>query len=247
MLTFENQSSLLSSVRRCVQHYDMIQNGDRIAVGLSGGKDSLTLLSALAVMRRFYPEKYTLCAVTVDLGFDGMDFSALSYFCGELDVPHRIIKTDIAKIVFEEKKEDSPCSLCSRLRRGALHQEAERLGCNKLALGHNRDDASVTLMMNLLYAGKIGVFAPKNDEDGHGVTLIRPLLYTSEKTVKAFARKNSLPIVKNNCPADKKTHREAVKSLIESVEHDTPGASYRIFRAIEKANLDGFKDTSSLN
>ncbi len=240
MFVFENQSALLSSVRRCVQHYKMIDGGDRIAVGLSGGKDSLTLLCALAVMRRFYPEKYTLHAITVDSGFVGMDHSALTEFCEKLEVPLTVVKTEIARIVFQEKKEDSPCSLCSRMRRGALHAKAEELGCNKLALGHNRDDASVTLMMNILYTGKIGVFAPKNDEDGHGVTLIRPLLYTSEKTVKEFARKNSLPIIKNTCPADKETHRETVKQLINSVESDSPGAYYRIFRAIEKAEIDGF-------
>ncbi len=242
MLIFENQSTLLSSVRRCVQHYDMINDGDRIALGLSGGKDSLTLLCALSVMRRFYSKKYSLNAITVDSGFKGMDFSPLSEFCEKMEVPFTVVKTDIAEIVFNEKKDENPCSLCSRMRRGALHAEAEKLGCNKLALGHNRDDASVTLMMNILYSGKIGIFAPKNDEDGHGVTLIRPLLYTTEKTVREFSRRNCLPIVKNTCPADKETHRETVKQLIDSVEKETPGASYRIFRAIEKAELDGFKD-----
>ncbi len=240
MIEFTSQSAILSAVRRCVQHYDMIDEGDKIAVGLSGGKDSLVMLCALAVMRRFYPKKFELFAINIDSGFDGMDLSEISEFCERLEVPLTIVKTQIAEIVFEKRKEDSPCSLCSRLRRGALHTEAEKLNCNKLALGHNRDDASVTLLMNILYAGKIGVFAPKNDEDSHGVTLIRPLLYASEKTVREFARKNALPIVKNTCPMDKQTHRETVKNIILGVEKESAGASHRIFRAIEKSGIDGF-------
>ncbi len=243
MIRFENQSTVLSSVRRCVQSYDMISSGDKIAVGLSGGKDSLTLLCALAMLRKFYPEKFEVIAVTIDSGFENMDFSAISELCKKLEVPYHIVKTEISQIVFREKKEESPCSLCSRLRRGALHNEAERLGCNKLALGHNRDDASVTLIMNILYSGKIGVFSPKNNEDEHGVTLIRPLLYTSEKSIAEFSRKNSLPIVKNTCPADKNTRRETVKQLLASAEKENPGTIYRVFRAIEKAELDGFKDS----
>ncbi len=240
MVTFKDQSVLLSAVRRCVQHYNMISNEDKIAVGLSGGKDSLALLSALSVMRNFYPERYELCAITVDSGFGGMDFSPLSEFCDRIDVPLTIVNTEISRIVFDERKEDNPCSLCSRLRRGALHAEAEKLGCSKLALGHNRDDAAATLMMNILYSGKIGVFAPKNDEDSRGVTLIRPLLYASEKTVREFARKNELPIIKNTCPMDKNTNREKVNEMLREFERENPGTVYRVFRAIEKSGLDGY-------
>ena len=237
---FENQSTLLGSVRKCVQNYEMIEDGDIIAVGASGGKDSTALLCALAVMRRFYPVKYQLKAISVDLGLSNMDFSPLTELCENLDVEHFVVKTDIAEVVFNAKKESSPCSLCSKMRRGALHREAERLGCTKVALGHNKDDVSVTLMLNILYAGKIEVFWPKNTPDDRGMTLIRPLIYTSEKTVKEFCRKNSIPIIKNTCPMDKHTERERVKQMIAELEREHRGVSHRIFRAIEKSEIDGF-------
>ncbi len=241
MRNFENHSLLLSSVRRCVQNYEMIDDGDIIAVGASGGKDSTALLCALALMRRFYPVKYEVKAITVDLGFDGgMELSPLTRLCEELEVPHHIVKTDISKIVFSERGEESPCSLCSKMRRGALHAEAERLGCTKVALGHNREDVSATLLLNILYAGKISVFWPKNTPDERSMTLIRPLIYTSEKNIKEFCRKNGLPIIKNPCPADKHTHRETVNELIRNIEKESPGVSHRIFRAVEKSGIDGF-------
>jgi len=237
---FENQSTLLGSVRKCVQNYEMIEDGDIIAVGASGGKDSTALLCVLAVMRRFYPVKYQLKAISVDLGLSNMDFSPLTELCESLGVEHFVVKTDIAEVVFNAKKESSPCSLCSKMRRGALHREAERLGCTKVALGHNKDDVSVTLMLNILYAGKIEVFWPKNTPDDRGMTLIRPLIYTSEKTVKEFCRKNSIPIIKNTCPMDKHTERERVKQMIAELEREHRGVSHRIFRAIEKSEIDGF-------
>lgn len=241
-MQLKGESPLLGSVRRCVQTYNMIEEGDVIAVGASGGKDSTALICALALMRRFYPVKYQLKAISVDLGFDGMDFSPLSELCKELSVEHTVVKTDIADIVFSTGKKGSPCSLCSKMRRGALHGEAERLGCTKVALGHNKDDVAVTLMLNILYAGKIEVFWPKNTVDERGMTLIRPLIYTSEKTVKEFCRKNALPIIKNACPADKHTERERVKMMIAELEREHRGVTHRIFRAIEKSEMDGFID-----
>lgn len=240
-----NQSSLLAGVRKCVKTYSMIEEGDVIAVGASGGKDSTALLCALALMRRFYPVKYRLVAISVDLGFEEMDFSPLSELCQALDVQHVVVKTDIAEVVFNAKKESSPCSLCSKMRRGALHREAERLGCTKVALGHSKDDVSVTLMLNILYAGKIEVFWPKNTPDEKGMTLIRPLIYTTEKTVKEFCRKNDLPIIKNTCPMDKHTERERVKNMISELEKEHRGVSHRIFRAIEKSGIDGFIDPNA--
>jgi len=237
---FKDFSSLLSSVRRCAQNYEMIEAGDVIAVGVSGGKDSLALLCALALMRRLYPVKYEVVAITVDLGFEGMDYQPIKALCAELDVSYHKVDTEIAKIVFEKKNEG--CSLCSRMRRGALHSEAERLGCTKVALGHTKDDVAETLLMNILYAGKIEVFWPKNTPDGRNMTLIRPLIYTSEKTVKAFCAKNGLPIVKNNCPMDKHTKRQTVENMINEAEKETRGVTHRIFRAIEKAGIDGFSD-----
>lgn len=240
MKEFKDFSALLSSVRRCAQNYEMIEAGDKIAVGVSGGKDSCALLCALALMRRFYPARYEVVAITVDLGLEGMDYTPIEKLCEDLEVEYRKVDTEIANIVFEKKNEG--CSLCSRLRRGALHSEAERLGCNKVALGHTKDDVAETLLMNILYAGKIEVFWPKNTPDNRNMTLIRPLIYTTENTVSSFCAKNSLPIVKNNCPMDKQTKRKTVEDMIGEVERENRGAMHRIFRAIEKAEIDGFSD-----
>ena len=240
MKEFKDFSSLLSSVRRCAQNYSMIGDGDKIAVGVSGGKDSLALLCALALMRRFYPHKYELVAITVDLGFEGMDLTPIKELCDELEVEYVTVKTDIAEIVFGKRKDG--CSLCSRLRRGALHSEAERLGCNKVALGHTKDDVAETLLLNILYAGKIEVFWPKNTPDDRGMTLIRPLIYTTEKTVKSFCSKNGIEVVKNPCPMDKHTKRQTVEDIIKKAEAENRGVTHRIFRAIEKLGIDGFED-----
>ena len=240
MREFEKASIMLSPVRRAVQNYGMIEEGDKIAVGVSGGKDSTALLCALALMRHFYPVKYDVVAITVDLGLDGMDYTPIAELCAELEVQYFRIETEIAKIVFEKQNEG--CSLCSRLRRGALHAEAERLGCTKVALGHTKDDVCQTLVMNLFYAGKIEVFWPKNTPDERKMTLIRPLIYTTEKTVKEFCSKNNIPIIKNNCPMDKQTVRQSVKVMIENAEKENKGVKHRIFRAIEKMGIDGFSD-----
>ncbi len=242
MKEFQHQSLLLSAVRRCISNYDMIDDGDKIAVGASGGKDSTALLCLMSVLRRFYPKSYSLAAVTVDCGFRGMDYTPLTELCRSLEIEHHIIKTDISEIVFGERREKNPCSLCSRMRRGALHSASEKLGCTKVALGHNRDDVSETLLMNLFYAGKLGVFWPVNLPDERNMTLIRPLIYASEKSVSEFCRKNNIPIIKNTCPEDKHTNRETVKQLLREAERENRGVSYRIFRAIEKSGIDGFRD-----
>jgi tRNA(Ile)-lysidine synthase TilS/MesJ len=240
MKEFLSSKAVLSSVRRCAQNYKMIEQGDKIAVGVSGGKDSLTLLCALALMRRFYPVSYDIVAITVDLGLAEMDFTPVEKLCKELEVEYVSVKTDIAKIVFENQGEH--CSLCSRMRRGALHTEAKRLGCNKVALGHTKDDVAQTLLLNILYAGKIEVFWPKNTPDDKDMTLIRPLIYTTEKTIASFCSKNGIVMVKNACPYDKKTKRQTVSDIISSVEKENKGALHRIFRSIEKLEIDGFYD-----
>ncbi len=240
MKEFIECSQILSSVRRCAQNYNMIEEGDKIAVGVSGGKDSLALLCALAMMRRFYPVKYDVVAITVDLGLEGMDYTPIENLCAELEVEYVRLNTEISSIVFEKKKDG--CSLCSRLRRGALHAEAERLGCGKVALGHTKDDVAETLLLNLFYAGKIEVFWPKNTPDERQMTLIRPLIYTTERVIKSFCAKNSLPIVKNTCPQDKQTKRQTVKEMIAGLERENRGVMHRIFRAIEKSGMDGFED-----
>ena len=232
---------LLSFVRRAVDDYGMIEEGDRIAVGVSGGKDSLALLSALAEMRRFYPKKYEIVAITVDMGFAGMDYSPIAEFCKERDIEFAIEKTDIAKIIFEVRREPNPCSLCAKMRRGSLHAAAQAHNCNKVALGHHYDDAVETFMMNLFFEGRLGCFSPKSFLSNRRLTLIRPLLYATEKDVQYFARRQELPIVKNQCPEDKATERENMKNLLAMLEKENKGVKHRIFNAMCKGEIDGFK------
>ena len=232
---------LLSLTRRAVDDYGMIENGDRIAVGVSGGKDSLALLKTLAEMRRFYPKKYEIVAITVDIGFDGMDFTPVKRYCDELQVEYVITKTDIKKIIFDTRKEKSPCSLCAKMRRGALHAAANEAGCNKVALGHHYDDAVETFMLNLFFEGRIGCFSPMSYLSNRKLTLIRPLLYAKEKDVQYFARRQDLPIVTSTCPEDHATERENMKNLLSGLEKTNKGLKHRIFTAMCKGNIDGFK------
>lgn len=233
---------LASFVRRAVDDYNLIDDGDRIAVGVSGGKDSLVLLEVLAHMRRFYPKKYEIVAVTVDMGFPSADFSEIREFCKRIKVEYRIAKTEIAKIVFDVRKEPNPCSLCAKLRRGALHAEAQAANCNKVALGHHYDDAVETFMMNLFFEGRIGCFSPKSYLSNRKITLIRPLVYAQEKDVLYFVRKRKLPIAKNPCPEDHATERENMKNLLAELEKDNKGLKHRIFTAMCRGNIDGFRD-----
>ena len=226
---------LLSTMRRAVQKFGMIADGDKIAVGLSGGKDSLALTAALANYRLFSPQKFELIAVTVDMGFKGMDLSPLTAFCQTLNVPYTIIKTDIAEIVFDARKEPNPCSLCSKMRRGALNTEIVKQGFNKLALAHHADDMAETMLLSLLYEGRLSTFMPVSFLDRTGVTVIRPFIYTSEKEIKAYSK--YLPVVKNPCPADKHTQREYVKELIKTIQKDIPFAKERILTAIDSGLL----------
>ncbi len=232
---------LLSFTRRAVDDYQMIEDGDRIAVGVSGGKDSLVLLKTLAEMRRFYPKKYSIVAITVDAGFENMDFTPVSEYCKQLNVEYRIVKTDIKKIIFDTRKEKSPCSLCAKMRRGALHAEAQLALCNKVALGHHYDDAVETFMLNMFFEGRLGCFSPVSYLSNRKITLIRPLLYAQEKDILYFTRKQNLPIVKSTCPEDHATERENMKHLLASLEKTNKGVKHRIFNAMCKGNIDGFK------
>ena len=191
---------ILSYTRRAVDDYQMIEEGDRIAVGVSAGKDSLALLYALAEMRRFYPKKYELIAITVDMGFPNTSFDGIKALCEKLDVKYHIAPTQIYQIIFEERKEKSPCSLCAKMRRGVLYNTAKELGCNKVALGHHFDDAIETFMLNLFFEGRIGCFSPVTYLSRIDLTMIRPLLYAAEKSVRQFAEKAELPVVKSTCP-----------------------------------------------
>ena len=204
---------LIGLVRRCVEDYHMIEAGDKIAVGVSGGKDSLALLVFLAELRKYNHKPFTLEAITIDMGL-GMDYSGIQRLCEELDVPYTIVTTEIAPIIFEHRKEKNPCSMCSKMRRGALNQALLDRGCNKLALGHHYDDAVETFMMSLLFEGRISCFQPVTNLDRSGVIQIRPMLYLHERTVDNFAEKQNLPVLTNRCPVDKETKREEVKQLL---------------------------------
>ncbi len=232
---------ILSFVRRGVDDYGMIEEGDKIAVGVSGGKDSLALLTALAELRRFYPKKYELVALTVDMGFSGVDFTPVKEFCDMLQVPYRVIKTDIAAIIFEERKETNPCSLCAKMRRGILHSAAKEEGCNKIALGHHFDDAVETFMLNLFFEGRLGSFSPVTYLSNRDITLIRPMIYAQEKDVEYVARHMTLPIIPSACPEDRATERENMKTLLKDLEKKHKGLRHRIFGAMCRAELDGFK------
>jgi len=232
---------ILSYVRRGVDDYEMIKDGDKIAVGVSAGKDSLALLCAMAELRRFYPKRFELCAITVDMGFEGADFGAIKALCDELDVEYHVLPTQIAKIIFDVRKEKNPCSLCAKMRRGALYNYAKELGCTSVALGHHFDDVVETFMLNLFYEGRLGCFQPVTYLSNTDIYLIRPMIYMPEKDVRYFASKNALPVVKSPCPADGNTEREQMKQLLHSLEKENKGLRYRIFGAMQRGEIDGFK------
>ena len=245
-IEMKEQKHLLSYVRRAVDDYHMIEEGDKIAIGVSGGKDSLTLLAALAGLRAFYPQKFELTAVTEDMGFPGSDFSGIASFCETLGIPYHVAPTDIAKIIFDIRKEPNPCSLCAKMRRGALHATAKALGCNKVALGHHFDDAVETFMLNLFFEGRIGCFSPVTYLSRADLTLIRPLLYLPEKAVISYAAAAKLPVTKSLCPADGNTQRESMKLLLRELDRQNKGLKYRIFGAMQRGEIDGFRAISKM-
>ena len=222
---------LMGLVRRCVDDYDMIRAGDKIAVGVSGGKDSLVLLVLLAGLRAYFNKPFELEAITIDMGL-GMDYSPVETLCKELEVPYHIVKTEIAPIIFDHRKEKNPCSMCAKMRRGALNQAIlER------ALGHHYDDAVETFVMSLIYEGRISCFQPVTDLDRTGIVQIRPMLYIHEKTVDNFAVRRELPVIENRCPVDKTTKREEIKQLIVDLSKTYPDLKERIFGAMQRFPL----------
>ena len=232
---------VMSQVRRALDDYHMITDNDRIAVGISGGKDSLTLLLALHGLMRFYPKPFTLHAVTVDLGFDNLDLDKIQELCNKIEIPYTIVKTQIAEIVFEGHREENPCSLCAKLRKGAFNNAIKKEGCNKIAYAHHRDDMIATMFLSLLYEGRFQALEPVTYLEKSGLTLIRPLLYMRESDVVGFTNKAALPVVKSPCPADGKTRRKYVEELLRRIDRETPGAKNRIFPAIENGWLDNWK------
>ena len=233
---------LLSFTRKAVDDYQMIQEGDHIAVGISGGKDSLTLLYALHGLRRFYPNKFELSAVTVDLGYEKCDFSAVEELCKELDVPYKIVKTDIAHILFEERKETNPCSLCAKMRKGALNDAVKEMGCNKVAYAHHKDDIIETMLLSLIFEGRFHSFSPKTYLDRMDLTVIRPIMYVNELDVIGFQHKYNLPVVKSRCPVDGLTKRQDAKDLLKELNQKYPGCKNRMFTAILNGNISGWPE-----
>jgi tRNA(Ile)-lysidine synthetase-like protein len=225
-------------MRSCIDDYHMIEEGDRIAVGVSGGKDSLTLLAVLAALRAYYPRHFELEAVTVDMGLEGMDFSGVEAFCREKKIPYTLVRTEIGKIIFDYREEKNPCSLCAKMRRGALHDVLLAHGCNKIALGHHYDDAVETFLMSLFYEGRISCFEPVTYLTRTGITQIRPMLYIGEKAIARFAEQEGLPVVHNTCPADKHTKRQEVKELIASLQTQYPDLKTKLFGAMQRLPLN---------
>ncbi len=243
----EHIKRILSYTRRALDDYEMIRPGDKIAVGVSAGKDSLTLLASLAELRRFYPIPFELVAVTVDMGFPGgTDFSPVRAFCEERGVPYHILPTEIYSIIFEARKEKNPCSLCAKMRRGALHRAAKELGCNTVALGHHFDDVVETFLLNLFFEGRIGCFSPVTYLSRQDIRVIRPMLYLPEKDIRYFAGKVTLPIIPSACPADGETRREEMKQLIATLDRRYDGLRYRIFGALQRGEVDGFRELSRM-
>lgn len=250
MREFKSIQPILSHVRRAVDDFNMIEAWDRIAVGVSGGKDSLTMLCALKSLQRFYPKPFELKAICLDMGFENADFSSIVTLCDEIEVELEIVPTQIKQIVFDIRKEKCPCSLCARMRRGALHDAANAIGYKKIALGHHFDDAVETFFLNLFNEGRIGCFAANTYLDRKDVTVIRPLIYLPEKMVTGFVRKEGIEVLPKYCTEDGNTERERIKNLIFDLSKNDRGLSERIFGAMKRAELLGAvnkKEASSCN
>ena len=233
---------LLSLTRKAVDEYQMIEEGDRIAVGISGGKDSLTLLYALHGLQRFYPNHFELEAITVDLGHPNFNLEPIQALCKEMNIPYTIVKTEIAKIIFEERKESNPCSLCAKMRKGALNDAIKERGCNKVAYAHHKDDVVETMLLSLIYEGRFHCFSPRTYLDRMDLTVIRPLMFVDEADVIGFKNKYNLPVAKSPCPADGYTKREYAKNLLRQLNLENPGVKERMFSAILNGNMQGWPE-----
>lgn len=235
-----NLQKLLSKVRQSVDDYNMIDDGDHIAIGISGGKDSLALLYALEHLRRFYNKRFELEAITVDLGLEGLNTEYIKNVCESLNVKYTIVKTQIAEIIFEARKESNPCSLCAKMRKGALNEEIIKHGCNKVAYAHHKDDVVETLFMSMMYEGRMQTFSPITHLDKTNLTVIRPMIYVNEVDIKGFINKMNLTPCKKICPADGNTKREYVKGLIRQINLDNPGVKERLFKAVLNSQIEGW-------
>lgn len=231
---------VLSNVRKAVDDFHMIEEGDKIAIGISGGKDSLTLLYALSNLQHFYPKAFELCAITVDVGFQNVNFDEIKKLCAFLNIEYKIVKTEISEIVFEVRKESNPCSLCAKMRKGAINDAIKELGFNKLAYAHHKDDVIETMLMSLIYEGRWHTFSPVTYLDRTEITVIRPMLYMNEVDIIGFCNKMNLPVLKSSCPVDGHTKREYIKQLLRQLNLENPGVKERIFTAIRNGNMEGW-------
>lgn len=231
---------IMSKTRKAVDDYRMIEENDVIAIGISGGKDSLAMLYSLAGMRRFYPMHYSLIAITCNLGFKNVNFDKIKELCDELEVPYYIVDTDISQIVFETRKEENPCSLCAKMRKGAMNDFIKEHGCTKIAYAHHQDDVVETYMMSLIYEGRQHTFSPVTYLDRSNVTVIRPFIYMKEADIIGFTNANNIPVLKSACPVDGYTKRQYAKDLLKSINDEAPGVRERIFTAIINSNIKGW-------
>lgn len=233
---------LLSYTRKAVDEYKMIDEGDKIAIGISGGKDSLTMLYALHGLKRFYPNHFDIEAITINLGFDDFDTEPIKELCDELEINYTVVDTEIYKIIFEDRKEANPCSLCAKMRKGALNEAIKELGCNKVAYAHHKDDIIETMLLSLIFEGRFHSFSPKTYLDRMDLTVIRPLMYVNEADIIGFKNKYNLPVVKGKCPADGYTKREYAKNLLKDLNRQHPGTKERMFTAILNGNISGWPE-----
>lgn len=229
---------LLSLTRKAVQDYDLIPDGSRVCVGISGGKDSLALAAVLEMLSRFYPKKFSVCAVSVDAGFENMDFGAIASFMEKIGVPYEVVKTEISKIVFDVRKEKNPCALCANLRRGALNDKAKQMGASLVALGHHRDDVIETAFLSLSFEGRFYCFQPKTFLDRSGVTVIRPFIYVPESDIRSFVRLCGMPVLKSPCPMDKTSKRAETKIILREMNARNPILRDNIFGAVKRGLWD---------
>lgn len=234
----KSMQHLLSLTRKAVQDYDMIPEGGRVCVGISGGKDSMALVTVLEMLSRFYPRKFSVCAVSVDVGFDNMDFGAISDYLAGIGVPYEIVKTQISEIVFDLRQEKNPCALCANLRRGALNDYARRMGASLVALGHHRDDIIETAFLSLSYEGRFYCFQPCTFLKRSGVTVIRPFIYVPEADVRSFVRLHGIPVLKSPCPMDKTSKRAEIKKILHEMNARNPILRDNIFGAVKRGLWD---------
>ena len=236
-----NLQKLYSYTRQAIETYELIEEGDKIAIGISGGKDSLALLYALSGIQKFYPKKFDLIAITIDLGFEPFPLDNIKELCKQLEIEYHIIKTEIGEIVFHERKENRPCSLCSKMRKGALNEAVKQLGCNKIAYAHHKDDILHTFFLSYFFEGQLYSFAPYTFLEKSQLAIIRPFVLISEREIIGFAKKYQLPVIKNPCPADGETKREEMKALVETISKSYPGVKKRMFSAIADSQIPDWK------